>query len=396
MSKVVPWLLGASFVEWLGTGLFLAVSALYFVRQVGLSAPEVGAGLAVAGVVALLATVPIGLIADRAGAKPVLVTVNLVRAAGTAGYLLVDGWWTFLLVSVVVIFCEQAAPALVQSLVGGTVGADRRTRVMAAYRTIVNLAISIGGLLASAALGSMGDKAFAVLFIADACAFTVAAAIIARVGAQTKPDRPRGSVLTPFRDRRLLVLTGINGMTSLWLPILNIGFPLWLTQATDAPVSLVGVLYAVNTVACVVLQYPLSRFERDPLRMYGVASVALAVSCGGFVLASFLHGAFTVAALVAAIVALTLGELIAFISSTTLSYEIAPTENRGAYLAAYGMGRTVSTRIAGPVLLTGVVLALGWPGWALLAAAFVLTSLLIRTKAVRNELVAARTARRSG
>ena len=79
----------------------------------------------------------------------------------------------------------------------------------------------------------------------------------------------------------------------------------------------------------------------------------------------------------------------------TLPFRCLVDERRTVY-AAYGMGRTVSTRIAGPVLLTGVVLALGWPGWALLAVAFVLMSLLISTKAVRDQFVAARTAGRSG
>ena len=49
----LPWLLTSAQVDWTGTGLFLAVSVLFFVRVVGLSAAEVGLGLTIAALAAM-------------------------------------------------------------------------------------------------------------------------------------------------------------------------------------------------------------------------------------------------------------------------------------------------------------------------------------------------------
>jgi hypothetical protein len=64
-GRFLPWLLTAALVDWVGTGLFLAVSTVFFVRVVGLSTVEVGSGLTFAALAAMPAAVPVGSLADR-------------------------------------------------------------------------------------------------------------------------------------------------------------------------------------------------------------------------------------------------------------------------------------------------------------------------------------------
>jgi hypothetical protein len=70
-------LVAASLIDWTGTGFYVAVSAIFLTRSVGLTASE--AGLALAGVYGLggVATEILG---------PVLVT-SVVLALGSAGWL---------------------------------------------------------------------------------------------------------------------------------------------------------------------------------------------------------------------------------------------------------------------------------------------------------------------
>jgi MFS family permease len=163
----------------------------------------------------------------------------------------------------------------------------------------------------------------------------------------------------------------------LWQPMLNVAFPLWLATRTHTPIALVGVLYAVNTGLCVVLQYPVSALAatpREALRSYALAAAALAAASATFAVAPALAGSATVAAFVVGVSVLTVAELAGAGAAWTLSFAIAPDDRRGTYLSAFGTGRTMSTRVAGPLLMTGVVLALGVRGWLLLAVLFALAT----------------------
>jgi len=369
----LPWLLMSALVDWVGTGLFLAVSTVFFVRVVGLPVAQVGLGLTIAALTAMTMILPIGRLADRHGPRGVLIGVEVLQGAATAGYLLVHGWWGFLAISVVVAVAQQAAPPLIQALVGELAPAERRTRILAVHRTVINIGISAGSLAAGVLLGSGLHHAFQIMLIADAVAFGLAAALLCALpGRRGASIRAAPAGWKALRDTRLLALTGYDALMSLWQPMLNVAFPLWLVTATHAPVSLVGVLYAVACVCAILLQYPASVLAGTPrraLRGYGCAALCLAAASLGFAAAPAHSAPVTAAIFTAAIVILSLGEITQVGSAWTLSFAIAPHDDRNAYLAAFSMGRALS-RATGPLLMTGVVLALGRSGWIALAVVF--------------------------
>jgi MFS family permease len=97
------------------------------------------------------------------------------------------------------------------------------------------------------------------------------------------------------------------------------------------------------------------------------AGLCLATASLGFAAAPAVSDTATIAVLAAAVITLTIGELFQVGSAWTLSFAIAPPDQRTTYLAAFSLGRAASLA-AGPLLMTGVVLALGESGWILLAA----------------------------
>jgi len=344
--QYLPLVQGATLIEWTGTGLFLAVSTIYFVKVAHLSTSSVGTGLTIGGAVAVAAAVPIARLAGRFGPKPVLIGVMLLRALATVGYLWVDGWWSFLLVVAVIAVTEQSSPPLVQSYVGARAPESLRAKVMAVQRTVVNLGISLGGLIAGVALGSGAPAAFRPLLIGGAVAYVAVAAVYATARREEEAATAVGSarVADLLKDRRLLGFTAYNALVSLWMPVLNVAFPLWLVTETDVPERYVGILYAVNTVLCIALQYPLNRCYGTTRRAwFSYAAAALLLSCG---------------------------------ASWTLSFDLAPEQARSAYLVLFNTSRTVANRVAGPVLMTGVVLALGTAGWIALAGVLLLGALV--------------------
>ena len=369
----LPWLLAAALVDWLGTGLFLAVSTVFFVRFVGLSGAEVGSGLTIAALAAMPTLVPAGRLADRFGPRNMLILVEVVQGAATAGYLAVHGWWGFLAVTFLVAFSQQAAPPLIQALVGELAAGERRTKILAVHRTVINIGLAVGGLVAGVLLGSGLKDAFQVLLIADAAAFLIAAALVC---ALANPKRARVRLPSErrkaLRDPRLLALSGYDALMSLWQPMLNVAFPLWLITRTHAPVSLVGVLYGVACGFAIAFQYPASVLIATPvkaLRGYSCAALCLAAASLAFAAAPAGPAWAAIALFTAAVIVLTFGEICQVGSAWTLSFAIAPPADRNAYLAAFSLGRAFSRSI-GPLLMTGVVLAIGEAGWIALAAVF--------------------------
>jgi MFS family permease len=377
LARFLPLLLTAALVDWVGTGLFLAVSSVFFVRVVGLSVVQVGSGLTVAALAAMPAALPVGWLADRYGPRPVLVAAEILQGAATAGYLVVHSWWEFLAVTFAVAVTQQTAPPLIQSLVGELATGKRRTRILAGHRTVINIGIAIGSLIAGLVLGWRGHGAYQALLLADVAAFFAAAALLLAIPVHTAA-RPRaaGSRYAAMRDTRLLALTSYDAVMSLWQPILNVAFPLWLVTHTDAPTSLVGVLYAVASVSAILLQYPigaLATTTKRALRGYTAVAVCLAVASLGFAAASSASGRLTIVLLSISVVVLTIGEVTQVGSAWTLSFAIAPATDRNAYLAAFSTGRAAG-RACGPLLMTGVVLAVGAAGWIALAMLFVAAS----------------------
>ncbi|MFD0339785.1 MFS transporter [Streptomyces sp. NPDC127117] len=377
--QFLPLVQAATLIEWTGTGLFLAVSTIYFVKVVHLSTASVGTGLTIGGAVAVAAAVPIARLAGRHGPKPVLIGVMLLRALATIGYLWVDGWWSFLLVVAVIAVTEQSSPPLVQSYVGARAPESLRAKVMAVQRTVVNLGISLGGLIAGVALGSGAPEAFRPLLIGGALAYVAVAAVYATARREEATTAAGGGVAELLKDRRLLGFTAYNALVSLWMPVLNVAFPLWLVTATDVPERYVGILYAVNTVLCIALQYPLNRCYRTTRRAwFSYAAAALLLSGGALAFAAAPGFGARQALLVlgAAVVLLTFAELLQVGASWTLSFDLAPEGARSAYLVLFNTSRTVANRVAGPVLMTGVVLALGTAGWIVLAGVLLLGALV--------------------
>jgi MFS family permease len=173
-------------------------------------------------------------------------------------------------------------------------------------------------------------------------------------------------------DKRLLALMLVDAVMSLWLPLINIGFPLWLTGHTDAPHALIGILYSAGAVTCVLFQVPAARFAATTSgarRAEVAAGALLAAGAIGLAAAATTHRAATIALLAAGLVMITFGELVTVSAAWTLSYALAPAGRPGQYLSTFGMGRLIGRQVLGPLAMAAVVTS-GAAGWAILATAF--------------------------
>jgi MFS family permease len=374
MPRAQARLVASSLIDWTGTGFYLAISAIFLTRSVGLSAAQVGLALAAAGLVAFAGSVPAGRLADRFGHREALIALHVVRAAAFAALTAVHGALGAVAVLSAIGLADAAAASVTQALASDLAGPARRVALMARLRVVTNIGITLGTIPAGLVLTGHAEG-FGALLLANAVSYLIAAALVAtlpRPERAARARRPR--LLVPSRPTLALMI--VDGLMSMWQVMLNVGLPLWLLQATAAPRALVAVLYATNTVIAVALQARASRSVRGyagAARAQQAAGYLLAASCAGLAAAVLGGPGVATAALCAAVACLSFGELLKISAAWEITFTLAPARRQAEFFATYGLGR-VAFQVCGPVLITGVVLAVGSAGWLLLACAFVLAS----------------------
>jgi MFS family permease len=374
----------AAVVDSLGNGLFVPISALFFVKVVGIPTTRVGFGLSVAGLVALLGPLLAGPPVDRFGARRTVLVLNVLRAVAYGCYPLVGGFWPFLaLVAFTGVLDTMARPAL-QALVA-TLSDDRdRVTMQAFVRSVRNLGWGAGGVLVTVALAIGTRSAYVAVVLTDAATFVVAALLLARVRdvRVPLPAGPRTGYGTVLRDRRFVALTLLHGVMSLHLSILLIGFPLWIDQRTSAPTAVAGAIATINSFLVVFLQVPFSRRAgtvRDGGRALRLSGYALLATCVLLALTPGLPAWPAALVLLGIGVVECAGEMWHSAGGWGVSFGLAPAHARGRYLGVFALGHSVHD-IAGPLLMALIVSTLGWAGWlalgVVLAACGVLASRL--------------------
>lgn len=367
-------------VDAVGRGLFLAGSVVFFTRQVGLTAAQVGVGLSIAGLVGLVAGYPVGLLADRLGGRRMLMGLHVYRAAALAAYTLVHSFLGFVVVAALVAIAAGSTVPVLQTLVGDTLEPEQRVTTMGYLRAVQNAGFAIGGLLAAAAIGVDTRTAYVALILVNAASFVVSASLV-RLLPETAGTRrvPGARTLGALRDKPFLVLTACNGVLVLHTTLLAVGVPLWILLHTDLPPVVVAGVFVLNTVLAVGLQVPVSATAKT-LPGSGTAfrrgGLALALSCALLVASGYRDGSVAVVLLVLAVIALTFGEMLQAAAAWSAGFALAPETQRASYLSVLGMG-TSAQSMAGPVIVTAAVGA-GVRGIVLLAAGLVVAAELAR------------------
>lgn len=373
-----------SFIDSLGTGLFLACSAIFFVRVAGLTAAQVGLGLAIGGVAGLATTVPLGVAADHLGGHKMLIGLHLWRAFWFAILAFTQGFIGFAVVSCCIAIADRAVSPVRRAVMGVVVGTGDRVKTLAAMRSVYNVGFSLGAVSTAPLIAFNQPWMFRALVLMDALSFVVAAVMLARLklGARVVVPAKGNPFVLPqgFRDWRYLSLAGLDGALSLHAILLTVAIPLWVIGHTTVPASLVPLLILINTIMAVVLQVPFAKGGEDAaggVRAMRRSGLVLAAGCVFLAATSFVAQAWAVTLLVVAIVAISAGEMWQSVGSWSLSHCYAPENRRGEYLSIFGLGVAME-EIVGPALLTMAVLPAGTAGWVVLAGGFCVISLAVR------------------
>lgn len=359
----------------IGDGVYYTCSALYFTEVAGLSPARLGLGLTIAWAVGSLAGVPLGHLADRRGPRTMAVLLALATAVMVASFLVIRSFVPFLLVASLYATAQSGLAAARQALLAGLVDPAERTGVLAHMQSTLNAGLAIGAALGGLVLNNGTRTAFLAVFVVDALSFLVCALILLRLPAvkdthRRMNDEPRLAVL---RDRPYAVITLINTVLLLRLPLLSLAIPLWIAARTPHLTWLASALFVLNTLAVMLFQVRTARAVTDlrsASRAVRGAGVILLASCAVFaVSAARLPAWATAAVLVTAALLQVFGEMKQSAGSWQIGFDLAPSDQVGQYQGFFGTGVAVA-RTLGPLLVTTLLMTWGLPGWLLLGGLF--------------------------
>ncbi|WP_225447660.1 MFS transporter [Streptacidiphilus sp. P02-A3a] len=398
--------MAATTLDSLGVGMFVPLSFLFFVLTTHLSVADVGLGTSVATLLSLPVAPVAGSIVDRWGPRNSLVANNFLAAAGFLCYLLVDSLPTLVGAMFLVLCAERlywaSWPAFVADLAEGA----ELDRWYAFTTAGTNASVAIGGMAGGLLLGS-GWKGAAVLIVALNAATSVVAGVLllapSRSGApqpsepsqpsevsQTAqvpvrrsaadpaadpaappdgPEPPRAGWRTLLRDPALLALMAAQAAFAFAWLIPTVVLPVYLVEVDRLPTWLPSTALAVNAIAIVSAQSPLTArlvaFRRA--RVISWASLLMLGSILLLGLGASGRGATTVVVVFAAVLLFTAGQMMSGPATTAIAATAAPAEARGRYLSLFNLTWALSATV-GPVLVGALIEHHAAVFWCVLAA----------------------------
>ncbi|RZU72192.1 MFS transporter [Micromonospora kangleipakensis] len=362
-----------------GHGLFMAGSAVFFTRALGLSPTQVGLGLSIAAGVSLLGTVPLGALTDRYGAQRVWLVGMFAEAVLFGAYPFVGGFAGFLAVVVALAVVDATTGVARQVYSINVLRPEERVTALAYQRSALNVGFGLGAVISGVVLAVDTMAAYRGMVWFNAVMLLVTAAFVyrlPRVPVAAAPAR-RTSRLAVFRDRPFLAVSLLAGLLSSHGTLYLVVLPLWVLSHTDAPRTLIAALVLLNTILAVLLQVRASRGADT------VAGAGRALRTGGLLIALFClilpvsaltGGVTTIVVLVGAAVVLTFAELVQSAGAWGITTTLPPATHRGAYVGAFRLGGQFQN-LAAPAGLTALGVSTGGWGWLPMAALFTATAL---------------------
>ncbi|UQU65450.1 MFS transporter [Couchioplanes caeruleus] len=338
---------------WTGTlinrlGAFVVIYlAIYLTQDLHFSQSQAGLVLGAYGVGGAIGTMTGGVLTDRWGRRPTMLTAQFGTAAlmltlGFAGqfWQLLAGAW------LLGVFAEGVRPAF-QAMMVDVVPDRDRIRAFSLNYWAINLGFAGAAILA----GMLAKVDYLLLFVVDAGTTLVTALISLVFIAETQPVRAvvrrvRGGpgLGTVFRDRVFVSFLALNFVIVLVIMQHMSTLPIAMTADGLSPATF-GWVIAVNGLMIVAGQLFVPKLI-DGRNRSRVLALAILIMGVGFGLNAFAGSAAFYAVTV---VIWTLGEMLQSPSNSALVAELSPSQLRGRYQGVNSLSWSAGSALA-PVI----------------------------------------------
>jgi len=356
-SHVFRVLVAATFIDRLGGALIFPFLSLYIAERFQISMTEIGLLLGMWSVSSLVGSMIGGALADKLGRKVVLIC-GLLFSAGTA---LLMGFvnevrYCYLIAAFSGLFSDLGHPAQ-QAMVADLLDGEQRAEGFSLLRVVANLAVTFGPMIG----GLLADFSYLLLFIIDAIASTITAAIVFTAIPETKPvhelEHPSESILDTlvgygriFKDKLFIAFVfAMIIMLTVYTQMYGT-LSVFLFRVHGVSARGFGYIMSMNAAMVVLFQFWVTRAIRPfpPMLMMVVASALYGV---GFLMYGFVSEYWL---FMLAMAIITIGEMVHVPVAQSLAAFLSPEDMRGRYMAFFGLAWMIPNSIAS--LLAGLVM----------------------------------------
>lgn len=347
------WTLTAvTFIDRLGGYLLYPFFALYLTRRFGVGMTQVGVLFALFAISSFAGTAIGGALADRIGRKKILIFSLVTTSLSSLVMGYVSSLQAFFVVAAFAgVFTDTGGPAH-QAMVADLLPERQRAKGYGIIRVAFNVSAALGPAIG----GLLATRSYLSLFIADAVISLITAVIVLISLPETKPEAkpgdPQESLAGTFRGysqvfRDTLFMLFLGASILMGLVYMNMGTTLgvFLRDVHGVAESAYGLILTLNAAMVVFFQIPITRrIEKYPqmlMMALGTALYAIGFAFYGFVSAYWLF--------LAAMVVITIGEMLVAPVSQAIVANMAPEEKRGRYMAVFGFSFGIPFAI-GPLL----------------------------------------------
>lgn len=291
----------------LGRELGLAFWAMFFVEaafgsywniwplyigSLGASVPVVGLMVGASGLIRLFVMPPSAVLADRLGSRVVLVGARLIAFAGFFGAVFATDW-RMLLPLVVAMGIGDVAFPQIQAHVAGQSKGDT-TRIFALVFVVgPGVALGIGPLISSLAIGSFGLRGAIFLTAMFTLASVVCFAALrhlapavrkSTVVASATEQLPRSSYRQALADPNIRRIVMLHAVTLFSLGLGVSLLPLFLEEVRGIPAERIAQLGAIQAIGTIVFGIAVSRVRWLQLNPFSGAAVAVVAVSSGLII----------------------------------------------------------------------------------------------------------------
>ncbi len=355
----------------LGFALSIPFLSLYLHEELNIPLTQIGVMLAVSGLFGAAASPLGGAASDRYGRKKLLVSFLALRAV-TFVVLTLLVWHraSFLVFSALWIINSLLGTAtfpMMDATLVDVTPAERRDEAFGLLRVVANLGWALGPAIG----GLMVVSGYHLLFLTTAAALIVSTAV-ARVKLQ-ETWRPAPEVSRPnnFRaitgDPMLLRFLAVCLLLFMVRGQLIAPFSVHASSNVGLTKSQIGLLYFLNGALVAVMQLPITRIVSlfKPLRALTAAGLLYGV---GYYMVGLARDQW---GMIAAVVIITIAEMIEAPTASAYVSRLAPAGMTGIYMGAFSLvmhlGWTVGPLLGGILIDTMPRVAEAWGVIALLA-----------------------------
>lgn len=348
---------GVSFIDHVGGTMLFPFFSLYITQKFNVGMTQAGIVLGIFALSGLVGQMIGGALTDKFGRRKLIIFGLIFSALSTLTLGFIKDFSVLIPLAVVIGFLSDMAGPAHNAMIADILPEQKRHEGFGIMRVVGNMAWIIGPTIG----GFVAGKSFLALFIIDAIISCFVAFLFFVLISETKPEahanEPQESIFKTFlgygkviKNRAFMAFLAALILMGLVYQQMYNSLSVYMRDSHNFAPNAYGFLLTASAIVVILFQFSVMRYiKKKPafkMMAYGTLFYMAGFGMFGLINAYWLF--------VAAIIVITVGEMLVVPTSQTLATNFAPEDMRGRFMGMFGMTWAIPGVIA--PYLAGVIL----------------------------------------